>query len=246
MKITFKFLIIIALLISCTGKSIKNNDKTVKKIDYSNRSISHNAKEKFADSLSIDTLSTMMTEYGGIKFYTEDNLRGDGVVQISIDSDLEILNFDKTVYGSIKLTNNAGEPFSIKLPKSVIAREIIPNVEYRIFCFDAEKPEKDNDFLIVYINREKRLISKKKCNYKFNSWEEYIKTAFIHLTSKVENSSKEEKKYYYAALRIKGDSMQVKSVAKTACDYVEEYKDVTRWIKWKENSCKLITFDFCY
>jgi len=40
--------------------------------------------------------------------------------------------------------------------------------------------------------------------------------------------------------------MQIKSVAKTSCDYIEEYNDVTKWIKWKENSCKLIMFDFCY
>lgn len=244
MKIMFNFLII-ALLISCTGKPIKSNDKSVEKINYSNKSISNNDKEKFTDNGLIDTLTTMIAEYGGIKFYTEDKLRGDGVVQLLIDMDIEILNVDKTVFGSIKLNSNVEEPFDIKLPKSVIARELIPNIEYRIFCFDAEQPESDNDFLIIYINKEKRLISKQRCKYKFSSWEAYAKTAFVHLTPKVKNSSKEEKLYYYEVLQVKGDSMKIKSVSKTSCDYVEEYKDVTKWIKWKDNSYKFIAFDFC-
>lgn len=245
MKIVFNFLTIV-LLISCTGKSTKNNDKSLEKINYSTRSVSDYDKEKSTDNDLIDTLSTMITEYGGIKFYTEDKLRGEGVVSLLIDRDLEILNVDKTVFGSIRLNKNEEEPFDIKLPKSVIAREIIPNVEYRIFCFDAEQPITDKDFLIIYINKEKRLINKNECKYKFNSWQEYVKTAFIHLTPKVENSSKKEQLYYYETLEIKGDSMKIKSVSKTSCDYVEEYRDVTKWIKWKDNSYKFVTFDFCY
>ncbi|MGN7809520.1 hypothetical protein [Flavobacterium sp. 22076] len=244
-KVIFNFLMVI-ILISCNDKKPTNHNN-VEKRNYSNRSIVDNDKEKLSNnSCLIDSLNMMSTEYGGIKFYTENELRGAGVVQLSIDKDFEILNLDKTVYGSIKLKNNTEEPFNIKFPKMVIAREIIPNIEYKIFCFDAEQPETDNDFLIIYINNEKRLVSKKDCKYKFHSWEAYIKTAFIHLTLKVENSSKEEQRYYYEALKIKGDSMQIKSVAKTSCDYIQEYKDVTKWIKWKENSCKLIMFDFCY
>lgn len=243
-KVIFNFLIVI-ILISCSDKKTTNHNN-VEKRNYSIKLVVDNNKEQLSNSCLMDSLNMMTTEYGGIKFYTENELRGVGVVQLSIDKDLEILNLDKTLYGSIKLKNNTEETFDIKLPKKVIAREIIPNTEYKIFCFDAEQPETDSDFLIIYINSEKRLVSKKDCKYKFHLWEAYIKTAFIHLTSKVENSSKEEQRYYYEALKIKGDSMKVKSVKKTSCDYVEEYKEVTKWIKWKENSCKLIMFDFCY
>jgi len=40
--------------------------------------------------------------------------------------------------------------------------------------------------------------------------------------------------------------MQIKSVSRESCDYADEYKDVTKWIKWKQNNCKLVTFSFCY
>jgi len=179
-KVIFNFLTVI-ILISCNDKTTTNHNN-VEKRNYSNRPIVDNDKLS-NNSCLIDSLNMMSTEYGGIKFYTENELRGAGVVQLSIDKDFEILNLDKTVYGNIKLKNNTEEPFDIKFPKMVIAREIIPNIEYKIFCFDAEQPETDNDFLIIYINNEKRLVSKKDCKYKFYSWGAYIKTAFIHLTS---------------------------------------------------------------
>lgn len=52
--------------------------------------------------------------------------------------------------------------------------------------------------------------------------------------------------FWYKALKIEGDSMQIKSVPKTDCDYIENYKNITKWIKWKDNSCKQINFNFCY
>ncbi|SFK42757.1 hypothetical protein SAMN05421692_4375 [Chryseobacterium indologenes] len=40
--------------------------------------------------------------------------------------------------------------------------------------------------------------------------------------------------------------MLIKSIVKTECEYVEDYKDISKWIKWKNNNCKLIKFSFCY
>lgn len=219
-------------------KTKKNANKNLVKQKNEN-------KEPF-NECSLDSIKMLTTDYNGIKFYTENRLRGNGVVELIIKKNVDILNLDKTLFGSIILNNIEEEVYDIKLPKVIVAREIIPDIEHRVFSFDAEQPEMDKEFLIVYINKEKKLISKKANRYKFSSWEVYIKSGFVHLTPNVSKTTKEEQMYYYQALKIKGDSMQIKSISKTSCDYVEEYKNVTKWIKWKDNSCKLITIDFCY
>lgn len=239
--------LILFLLCSCTKhKEIKKNNKEATNNNIENQNIENKQVEKSTNECLLDSIKMQITQYDGIKFYSENKLRGSGVLALIMPDNVDILNTDKTVYGSIISGNNTEEPYNFKLPKVIVAREIIPDVEHRIFSFDAELPETDKDFLIVYLNKEKKLISKKTVKYKFSSWETYIKSSFIHLTSKVDNSTKEEQMYYYQAIKIKGDSMQIKSVSKTSCDYVEEYKNVTKWIKWKNDSCKLIMFDFCY
>lgn len=82
--------------------------------------------------------------------------------------------------------------------------------------------------------------------YKFLSWDDYIKSAYIQLSDNIENTNKEELSYWYKVLEIKNDSMQIKSVPKTDCDYIESYNDVTKRIKWKNKNCKLIKLNFCY
>ncbi|PRA91394.1 hypothetical protein CQ046_23265 [Chryseobacterium sp. MYb7] len=235
------------VLFSCK----KQNKDTVTNIlsDHPKDSVTVIKKEqpKKDNECKIDSLAMQTTEYNGITFYTENNLRGSGVINLSINKSTEIFNMDKTSYGKILVNNNDDENiYDVKLPKVVIAREIIPDSEHRIFNFDAEEPEADKDFLIVYINKQKKLIEKKNNNYSFQSWDNYIKTAFIQLTPEVSTTSKQELSYWYKVLEIKGDSMQIKSILKTDCDYIEEYKNVTKWIKWKQNSCKLIKFNFCY
>ncbi|MGN7706435.1 hypothetical protein [Chryseobacterium sp. 22543] len=220
------------ILFSCSGKK---KERIVEK-EQNNQTF----------ECPIDSTSMQTTEYNGITFYTENNLRGSGVINLSINKNTEIFNMDKTPYGKIVVNNDDENVYDVKLPKVVIAREIIPDSEHRIFSFDAEEPGSDRDFLIIYINKQKKLIEKKNNDYAFNSWENYIKTAFIQLTPEISNTSKEEQLYWYKSLKIKGDSMQIKSIPKADCDYIEEYKNVTKWIQWKKGSCKLIKFNFCY
>lgn len=195
----------------------------------------------------LDSMQMQTSEYKGTRFFTEKNLRGSGVINFSIEKNIDVLNLDKSLFGKIVINNDeVGNSVDIKLPKTVIAREIIPNEEFQVFSFDAENPASDKIFLVVYINKEKKLISKKDNKYNYNSWENYAKSAYIQLTPAVKNSTSDEQQYWYKALIIKGDSMQIKSVPKTNCDYIEKYKDLTKWIQWKNNSCKTIKFNFCY
>lgn len=194
-----------------------------------------------------DSSQLNMTEYKGITFFTENTMRRSGVVHLSINQKVDILNLDKTLYGSI-VPKVDGEfmGYEINLPKTVIARQVIPYAELQIFEFDSESPDQDGTYLTVYINRERKLILKKDLQYSFLSWDDYIKSAFVRVTAPAQNVSLAERKYLYQVLEIKDDSMLIRSVPKSACDYVEDYKPISKWVKWRTDHCKLIEFNFCY
>ncbi|TZF95212.1 hypothetical protein FW781_15070 [Chryseobacterium panacisoli] len=246
MKIFYTALIYSMVLVSCKKQNKDTVAPTLANHSKDSTTIIKKELPNKNNECTIDSLAMQTTEYNGTTFYTENNLRGSGVINLSINKNTEIFNMDKTPYGKILVNNDDENVYDVKLPKVVIAREIIPDSEHRIFSFDAEEPGSDKDFLIIYINKQKKLIEKKNNDYAFNSWENYIKTAFIQLTPEISNTSKEEQLYWYKSLKIKGDSMQIKSIPKADCDYIEEYKNVTKWIQWKKGSCKLIKFNFCY
>lgn len=243
MKTIYQCLVFLFLICSCRKEE---NKIMTKNENLVNKNLENKKKLETENECTFDSIEMQSTQYKKIKFYTENKLRGSGVIELSINENVEILNINKTLYGSILLTGNEEEPFEIKLPNVVVAREIIPDLEHKVFSLDAENPETNKDFLIIYINKEKKLINNKSNKYKFVTWEKYIKSSFIRLTSGISNCTTKEKNYYYQVLKIKRDSMQIKSISKTSCDYVDEYKDITKWIKWKNDSCKLINFSFCY
>ncbi len=181
--------------------------------------------KKLDEDCPMDSINMQTSEYGGIKFFSENTMRGKGVLDLTINKKINILNMDKSFWGSISVFNNGiSDSYDINFPTKVIAREVIPDSEYQVFCFDSEHPKTDNNFLIIYINKEKKLIEIKDIKYNFSLWPDY----------------------WYKALKIKNDSMQIKSVSKTDCDYIDSYKNTTIWIKWKINNCKLIKLNFCY
>lgn len=229
------FILLLFVFFSCK-KQINEQNPDIAFAD-STRKIDH--YQATTDCDIIDSITMQTSDYQGIKFYTENMLRGKGVMQIIIDRNLEILNLDKTSFGKISLLHNDfGDSYELNFPKIVIAREIIPNDEYSVFSFDSELPESDKNFLVIYINKEKKLIKKSDIKYKFLDWNNYIKSAYIQLN--------ENDKYMYKVLEIKEDSLKIKSISKTDCDYVQSYKNITKWIKWKNNNCKLIKINFCY
>ncbi|GAA5084063.1 hypothetical protein GCM10023210_03440 [Chryseobacterium ginsengisoli] len=235
---TLNIMLLVIVLISCK----KVNKQEVKDENYKQNI---GVTESINDC-PIDSMKMKISEFNGINFYSENTMRGKGVINISVDTKIEILNLDKTIYGSISPSKNDLIPYDIHLPKNVVAREIIPDIEFRIFDFDAEQPDNASEFVIIYVNKEKKLLRKKNLQYTFSNWDKYIKSAFIQLDSDIINISKEEQKYWYKAIQINADSMLIKSVSKTDCDYIEDYKDISKWIKWKNGNCKLIKLNFCY
>ena len=247
MKIFYITLVFAILFSSCLKRNdIKDSSKVVvRDIKNDSSQLKTSKSADLEDNCIIDSLESQTSEYDGINFYTENTLRGKGIAKISIDQKLKFLNLDKTVFGSISILE-IKNTYEMKFPKTVIAREILVDKEFQVLSFDAELPETDNNFIIVYINKEKKLLKKEGLHYEFLTLEEYIKSSFINLTENTDNVSKEERMYWYNVLEIKGDSMKIKSVNKSSCDYIEDYKDVTKWIKWRSDSCKLIKFNFCY
>lgn len=228
-------IIFFLLLFSCEKKGIENsNSVQVNNFDYNNV------------DCPLDSLSMKTSEYKGISFFTENTMRGTGVISITIDTEVQILNSDKSLFGKISKSNFDVEQYKIDLPKRTIVRNIIPESEFQIFEFDAENPNNQSDYVTIFINKKQKLIKKLNLNYKYLDWDDYIKSAFIQLEKDVKNISLDEKDYWYTAIKINGDSMLIKSAPKSSCDYIEKYKDITKWIKWKERKCKLIKFNFCY
>lgn len=238
------YIAFIIVFFHCCNKNIEKKVAIETNVNSNSDNISKTEKKSGQIEGCTEDLTKMLTsEYENIKFYTENALRGKGVVQLSVNSKITILNSDKTVFGSINFKNDS---YILALPSKIIAREILPDSEFQIFSFDSELPDTDKDFLLIYINKQKKLILKKEVKYSFRSWEDYIKSAFIQLSSNLTNANSQEQTYWYEVIAIKNDSMQIKSVPKTSCDYIDKYKDVTKLIKWKSNDCKLIKFNFCY
>ena len=191
-------------------------------------------------------LSDSITENNKVSIITDSIIRGEGVVYLLEGfKEIEILNTDKTLFGKIcsyeevnRFDNQKYTTYKLQFPTDIIVREIIPDVEIQVFSFDAQNPKTNKDYLLIYVNGEQKLISK-QVEYSFVTWEEYIKSAFIRL--------KEQDEFYYNVLEIKNDSMLIKSV-NVDCGQGddENFKEITKWVKWKENNRKLVNFSFCY
>ena len=83
--------------------------------------------------------TSLIFEDGALSSFTEDNIRGAGVVafQLNTNDRLDILNLDGTVFGGI-VVNEDGNYFTLTMPQKTIARNLIPNQDFEAFDFDAE------------------------------------------------------------------------------------------------------------
>ena len=122
-----------------------------------------------------DSAKTYLFKHKDFNFYTEKELRGSGIVSLDIENKLEILNTDKTIFGTIITNNNGDDTFDVMFPtKKIILRDIFTLPEAGIYIFDAEKPNESSEFIEIYVNKEKKLIKKSKTKYVFETWD-YVK-----------------------------------------------------------------------
>jgi hypothetical protein len=233
--------ILIAFLFLISCKDMKNEE--IHKNDNITDSIVQKEVQKSKNE-NVECLDKDSLQYQDSKItvYNEFKMRGSGIISLTINDKVTILNEDNTIFGDIASMEESD--YSINLPKKIVARSFVP--VFDSFYFDAEKPNDKEDFLKVYINKEIKKIKKNQVEYSFENWADYVKKSFIKLRDCNASNSKQKDNNTYEVIQMIGDSIKVKSISKKSCDVIEYYKDVTKKIKWKSNqNVLLINFFSC-
>ena len=183
--------------------------------------------------------------------YTEDKIRGDGVVSfnMNVNDRLTIYNEDDSVFGEIVMNEDMSYS-TTNMPKKIIARNVITTNDFAAFEFDADKVTTDKDYLIIYVNQEKRRVKKTALTFTYSNWNDYIKDSIVSLKScnllkdasgKPVNAAENQ---VFKVTAVKGDSIRIKSSEDCAGDQ-ELYKDMQGWVKWRSADALLINLSGC-
>ena len=182
--------------------------------------------------------------------YTEDKIRGAGVVSFVLDINqrLDFYDMDGSVFGFLVL-NDDMTYYTLDMPQKVIARKLITEYDFAAFDFDAENIAADKDYLIVYVNKEKRKVKKSAVKYTFRSWNEYLENATVTLKAcnplKDENGKAIEvsEDLIFTIKEVKDDMVKVKSSKECAGD--GPFKNLEAWVKWRKGDALLIELATC-
>lgn len=183
--------------------------------------------------------------------YTEDKIRGNGIVSFTmgINDRLTILNKDDSSFGEIVL-NEDMTYFTLTMPKKIVARKVIANYDFASFDFDCENVNADKDYLMIYINKQKKKVKKTDLKYTFTTWENYIKKRFVQLKAcnlildGNGNVNPKSKDLAFEVTEIKGDVIKIKSVED--CNVEDNvFRDIKGEVKWKSDDILLIDFAVC-
>lgn len=237
------------LLIGC--KDAPHNTTATKHSQSNDTSVSNGSSQEIASNEIIPCKESESLLFEGDTFtsYTEDKIRGEGIVSFTMDINdrLTILNEDDSSFGEIVL-NEDMTYFTLTMPKKIVARKVIPNYDFASFDFDCENVNADKDYLIIYINKQKKKIKKTDLKYTFSTWENYIKKQFIQLKEcnlivdgNVNPNSKDQA---FAVTEIKGDVIKIKSVKDCNGEDTRFY-DIQGQVKWKSDDVLLINFALC-
>ena len=237
------------LLIGC--KDAPDNTTATEHSQSNDTSVSNGSSQEIASNEIIPCKESEPLLFEGDTFtsYTEDKIRGEGIVSFTMDINdrLTILNEDDSSFGEIVL-NEDMTYFTLTMPKKIVARKVIPNYDFASFDFDCENVNADKDYLIIYINKQKKKIKKTDLKYTFSTWENYIKKQFIQLKEcnlivdgNVNPNSKDQA---FAVTEIKGDVIKIKSVKDCNGEDTRFY-DIQGQVKWKSDDVLLINFALC-
>ena len=246
-KIYFICSLLAILIVACKEKSNEEGKEANENQIVSDSS----AYSKNVDVKDCPNEETLVLEGETFKSYTEDIMRGKGVITFTMDINdrLDFLNEDDSVFGEIVL--NEDMPFfTLKMPGKVIARKVIPNYDFAAFDFDCEGISSDPNYFIIYINKEKRKVKKDGIKYTFSTWEEYIKKQHIGLKScnliKSGNGAINQKSSNQAFIvnKINGDEIEITS-DKSCLGEDVPFQSIKGKVKWKAGNRLLINFALC-
>lgn len=235
-------------LISC--KDAPHNT-TATEHSQSDTSVANGSSQEIASNEIIPCKESESLLFEGETFtsYTEDKIRGNGIVSFTMDINdrLTILNEDDSSFGEIVL-NEDMTYFTLTMPKKIVARKVIPNYDFASFDFDCENVNADKDYLMIYINKQKKKIKKTDLKYTFSTWENYIKKQFVQLKEcnliLDGNVNPKSKDQAFAVTEIKGDVIKIKSVKDCNGEDTRFY-DIKGQAKWKSDDLLLINFALC-
>lgn len=227
--------ILIVLIFTFSCKEVKKEEI------IENTTIKDTVSEVSNDKLNnieCEDKDTLQYQNDKISVYNEFKIRGKGVLNITIKDKVTILNEDDTVFGEIVLREESD--YEINMPSKIVARSIVP--PFDIFSFDSEDPKENDQFLKIYINKEVKKINKNQVEFSFEKWKDYIKKSFIN----IRNCNNQKDLNIYEVLEIKDNTIKIKSLSKESCDAIDNYTDITKEIKWKNNQdVLLIDFFSC-
>ncbi len=196
------------------------------------------------DCKSADTL--LYSEEGVFSSYTEDKMRGVGVIsfQLDINDRLGIYNVDGSKFGF--LVYNDDQTYYLQdMPAKVIAKAVIPIADQAQFDFDAEATNADKDYFIVYVNKEKRKVKKADVKYIFSRWDDYLKLQEIRLKPcNMLPAAGTNQEMLYQVTQVKGDEINIRSV-KNCSGEDEGFKQIEGWIKWKNGDLLTVYLTSC-
>lgn len=247
-----RFFIYAATAILSIGcKDAPHNTTATEHSQSNDTSVSNGSSQEIASNKIIPCKESESLVFEGEAFasYTEDKIRGYGIVSFTMDINdrLTILNEDDSSFGEIVL-NEDMTYFTLTMPKKIVARKVIPNYDFASFDFDCENVNTDKDYLIIYINKQKKKIKKTDLKYTFLTWENYIKKQFIELKEcnliVDGNVNPKSKDLAFAVTEIKGDIIKIKSV-KDCNGEDQRFYDIKGQVKWKSDDILLINFALC-
>ncbi|PZR22076.1 MAG: hypothetical protein DI539_06365 [Flavobacterium psychrophilum] len=252
-KVIFTYAVIAFLMVSCkeTPKETMAEAETPELTETPSEEVS--SENSVAGDVSTCKEGESLVFQGEtFASYTEDKMRGKGVVSFTMDINdrLAILDIeDDGNFGEIVL-NEDMTYFTLTMPKKVIARRVITNYDFAAFDFDAEDVNTDKDYLFIYVNKEKRKVKKSDLKYTFSTWEDYIKKRTITLkdcnllTDSSNKPNAKSKGLAYTVTEIKGDEIKIKST-KDCLGEDAPFQNLEGKVKWKSGNALVIDLAVC-
>jgi hypothetical protein len=193
-----------------------------------------------------EATETLIYSDGGTSSYTEDKMRGVGVVsfQLEVNDRLDIYDEDGSQFGF--LVYNEGHNFyMLDMPAKIIARAVVPVDDFMQFDFDAEAISTDKDYLIIYINKEKRKVKKASLKCTFRKWDDYLIDNKIRLKAcNILPAAGSNNDMIYDVLQLKGDQIKIRSL-KDCSGEDEGFQQVEGWIKWRKGDQLIVDLSSC-
>jgi hypothetical protein len=186
--------------------------------------------------------------YGDSVFnsYTEDKMRGSGVVsfQMDVNDRLDIFYPDGATFGYL-VYNEDGTFYTTSMPAKLVARWVVPAADFAQFDFDAEAVDTDKDYLIIYANKKKLKVKKAGVKYTFSKWEDYIRSATIQLKDcNLLEGAAQYRDMSFDVIEVDGDRIKVKS-SKDCSGPDVKFKPLEGWLTWKKDGNLLVDFGIC-